>query len=105
MMKKFLLVGALMCAMIGVAASAATASIPLRVTGAGASTTSGQVVVNARATGPTAGPFFPVAPAVGFLRAPDSYFGNLSGRVTCMSVWLPGFAVSVSGTLDTPLVL
>jgi hypothetical protein len=111
MMKKFLLVSAVMGAGHGVAASAAMARTPLLVTGAGASTTSGQVVVSARATGPTLGSLPSVAPATGFLRAPGvspqistiSGTVNLSGRVTCIGVRLQD-AVAVSGTLDTPIV-
>lgn len=111
-MKRFLLVGVLICAIVGVAGSAATASAPLLVTGAGASPVSGHVVLNARATGPGTAQPFSVFPAVGFLRAPKvvPFFGpsnvsgavDLSGTVTCIGVWLPG-AVSVSGTLDKPV--
>lgn len=111
-MKKFLLVSALMCVIVGTAASTAT-STPLLVSGAGASAVSGEVVLNARATGPGTPPLFPVYPAVGFLRAPAvvPYFGpsgvsgtvDLSGRVTCIGVWTGLRAVSVSGTLNTPI--
>jgi len=104
-MKKFLLLSALMCAIICVAASAA-ASVPLLVTGAGFSAQSGQIIVHARGIGPTPQGFFETTPAVGFLRAPDvrgfeSGSLDLSGRVTCISVEANG--VAVSGNLDRPL--
>jgi hypothetical protein len=106
-MKKFLLLSALVCAIVGVAASAALGA-PLLVTGAGFSAQSGQLVVNARGIGPTPQWSFESTPAVGFLRAPavpayPSGTLDLSGRVTCIAGWLPN-AVAVSGTLDTPLV-
>ena len=113
-MKKLLLVSALMCAILGVAASGGNASARLLVAGAGASPVSGHVVLNARASGPLVGTLSPVAPAVGFLRAPEviPVFGpsnltgtrDLSGTVTCIGL-LPGQpAVAVSGDLDTPVV-
>jgi hypothetical protein len=107
-MKKFLLVSGIACAVVGIAASAAAAGAPLMVTGAGAAAGYGHVVVNARATGPATGEFFPVAPAVGFLHAPKvPEFPpglDLSGKVTCIGLW-PGMdAVAVSGNLETPLV-
>jgi len=106
MMKKFLLLGALVCTIVGVTASAAV-SAPLLVTGAGFSAQSGQIVVYAGGTGPTPQGFFDTTPAVGFLRAPDvrgfaSGILDLSGRVTCISAEANG--VTVSGTLDTPLL-
>jgi hypothetical protein len=106
-MKKFLLLNALMCAIICVAASAA-ASAPLLVKGAGFSAQSGHIVVHARGTRPTPQGFFETTPALGFLRAPDvrgfaSGILDLSGRVTCISVEASG--VTVSGTLDTPLLV
>jgi hypothetical protein len=105
-MKKLLLLSALMCAIVSVAASAA-ASAPLLVTGAGFSAQSGQIVVHARGIGSTPPGFFDINPAVGFLRASDvrgfaSGILDLSGRVTCISVEANG--VTVSGTLDTPLL-
>lgn len=108
-MKKFQLVSAITCVVVGIAASAATAGVPLMVTGAGASSGSGQVVVNARATGPATGEFFPVAPAVGFLRAPEvpgfpDGTHDLSGKVTCIGLWPGVHAVAVSGDLATPVV-
>ena len=48
-MKKFLLVSAVVCLIGGVAASVASAGLPV-VAGAGYSTVSGSIVVNARAT-------------------------------------------------------
>jgi hypothetical protein len=48
--------------------------------------------------------------ATGFLRAPAVPVEggiatvDLSGTVTCIGVWLPGFAVAVSGRLNTPFV-
>jgi hypothetical protein len=117
MMKRFLLVSALTCASIGAAASTATASQSLLVTGAGASKASGQVVVHARATQPLVGSGVPgvlppsqSVPVVGFLRAPDARSPggagsfNFNGRVTCVVDWLGPAAAAASGTLDTPLV-
>jgi hypothetical protein len=104
-MKKLLLLSALMCVIVGVAAATATASRSLFVAGAGASSVSGQVVVGARATGPAVpGPFFPVAPAVGFVSARGSSFGDLTGTVTCIGVAQGGRAAIVSGNLATPFV-
>jgi hypothetical protein len=108
-MKKFQLVSAITCAVVGIAASAATAGTPLMVTGAGSSSGYGHVVVNARATGPATGEFFPVAPAVGFLRAPEvpgfpDGTRDLSGKVTCIGLWPGVDAVAVSGNLGTPVV-
>jgi hypothetical protein len=85
------------------AAASAGADQPLLVTGAGASATSGHVVVHARATGPATGTGIPVAPADGFLRTRGSSAGDLTGSVTCIGVLFPGRAI-VSGTLDTPVV-
>jgi hypothetical protein len=98
-MKKFF-VGAVVCASF-FAASIANAAPSLLVTGAGASTSLGHVVVNARATGPATGAP-PVFPAVGFMRASD-LFGDLRGSVTCIGLLAPS-AVIVSGNLDTPFV-
>jgi hypothetical protein len=105
MMKKFLLVSALMCAIVGVAASMAVAGNPV-VAGAGFSPNLGHIVLNARATEPMVGSGSQDLAATGFLRArnvPTSTgSADLSGTVTCIGVWLPGFAVAVSGTLNTP---
>jgi hypothetical protein len=99
-MKKVLLGATLsMCLFVPSVAKAA----PLLVTGAGASTTSGQVVVNARATGAAVGPFIPVAPAAGFVHVRGSAYGDLSGSVTCIGVAGPNAAI-VSGNLSTPFV-
>lgn len=106
MMKKFLLVSAVMCALVGVAASPAAARTSVFVAGTGASAVSGQVVVGAIATGPLVdGPFGEVAPAVGFVRtAGSSFFGDLSGTVTCIGIEQGGRAAIVSGNLATPYV-
>ncbi len=101
-MKRLLLVAAVVCGSLA-AAGTAGAMPSLLVTGAGASTTSGHVVVTARATGPAEGSFIPVAPATGFVRVLGSFFGDLSGSVTCIGVGGPNAAI-VSGNLDTPVV-
>ena len=113
-MRKRLLLSALVCVIGGVATSVAAAGNPV-IAGAGFSAISGKLVLNARATEPIVGSGIPgVAPpsqdlsATGFLRAPAVPVGtgtlDLSGSVTCIGVWLPGFAVAVSGTLNKPLV-
>jgi hypothetical protein len=105
MMKKFLLVSAIVCALVGTTASPAAARTSVFVTGAGASAVSGQVVVHAIATGPLVdGPFGAVAPAVGFVRTPGSSFDDLSGTVTCIGIAQGGRAAIVSGNLATPFV-
>jgi hypothetical protein len=84
-MRKFVLlglVGALVCGGALVTASPANTTRTLFVAGVGASTTSGHVAINARAIGPAVGEGIPVAPAVGFLRARDTPFGNLRGSVS-----------------------
>jgi hypothetical protein len=86
-----------------VVASPAGAGPPLMVTGAGSSATSGHVVVNARATGPSAGTGIPVWPADGSIQAKGSFWGDLRGSVTCIGLLFPGRAI-VSGTLATPIV-
>jgi hypothetical protein len=85
----------------GVSASAAAASV-LLVTGAGTSTTSGHIVVTARAVEPATGDPA-VSPAVGFFRDSDSAFGALSGAVACIGSLNPN-AIVVSGNLETPVV-
>lgn len=101
-MKKLLLFGAVLCGGV-LATSSAKATPPLLVVGAGGSTVSGHVVVNARATGQATGEFIPVAPAVGSLRVRGSWLGDLSGSVTCIGLAGPNAAI-VSGNLDTPFV-
>src|SRR5688572_24846251 len=86
-----------------VVASPAGADPPLMVTGAGSSATSGHVVVNARATGPSAGTGIPVWPADGSIRTKGAFWGDLRGSVTCIGLLFPGRAI-VSGTLTTPIV-
>jgi hypothetical protein len=98
MKKAFLGVAVCVCLLVP---SVSAAAPSLLVTGAGASTTSGHVVVNARATGAAVGPFIPVAPATGSVRVRGSFFGDLSGSVTCIGLAGPNAAV-VSGNLDTP---
>jgi hypothetical protein len=105
-MRKFLLlglVGALVCGSALVAASPAKATRALFVAGFGASTTSGDVAIYARAIGPAVGEGIPVAPAVGFLRASDTSLGDLSGSVSCIGLASPRAAI-VSGDLVTPVV-
>jgi hypothetical protein len=99
-MKKVLVAAACACFL---APSVAKAAPSLLVTGAGASATSGQVVINAHATGPIAGPFIPVAPATGFIRVRGSFYGDVTGSVTCIGLADPNAAI-VSGTLSTPFV-
>jgi hypothetical protein len=96
------LVGAAICACL-LAPSVAKAAPSLLVTGAGASSVSGQVVVNARATGPAVGSFVPVAPATGFIQVRGSSYGDLGGTVTCIGLAGPNAAI-VSGNLSTPVV-
>src|SRR5215208_3342480 len=99
MMKKLLLVSAVMCALVGVAASPAAARTSVFVAGTGASAVSGQVVVGAIATGPLVdGPFGAVAPAVGFVRTTNSSFGDLSGTVTCIGMRRAGVRRSSAAT-------
>lgn len=100
-MRKVLIVATL-CACLLVP-SVATAAPTLAVVGAGASSTSGQVVVNARATAAAAGSFLPVAPATGSIHVRGSVYGDLSGAVTCIGVAGPNAAI-VSGNLSTPFV-
>lgn len=100
-MKK-VLIGAAICVCL-LAPSVAKAAPSLLVTGAGASSTSGHVVVNARATGPAVGSFVPVAPATGFVQVRGSSYGDLGGSVTCIGVAGPNAAI-VSGNLSTPFV-
>jgi hypothetical protein len=100
-MRRLLLLAAVVCGSL-VAAGTSNATPSLLVAGAGASTASGHVVINARAIGPATGSP-PVFPAVGFLRARNSRFGDLSGSVTCIGLFTPS-AVIVSGHLDTPVV-
>lgn len=85
-----------------VLASQAAAATPRMVTGAGYTTFTGLVVLNARATG--APNQFDTAPATGFIRVSSSwYFGaSFTGRVTCIGSLGPGIAVS--GVLDEPYV-
>jgi hypothetical protein len=100
-MKKVLVVGAI-CVFL-LAPSIAKAAPSLLVTGAGASSISGHVVVNARATGPAVGSFVPVAPATGFIQVRGSSYGDLGGSVTCIGLAGPNAAI-VSGNLSTPFV-
>jgi hypothetical protein len=86
-----------------VVAAPAGADPPLIVTGAGASATSGHVVVHARATGPATGTGIPVWPAEGSIRVRGSSWGDLTGSVSCVGLLFQGRAI-VSGTLDTPIV-
>ena len=95
------LLGVLVCGIVLVGASTAVASPALLVTGAGASTTSGLIQVNARATGPAIGPFIPVAPAIGFIHSAGSW-GDVRGSVTCIASLGPEAAI-VSGDLDMPI--
>jgi hypothetical protein len=85
-----------------VMASSAAAATPSMVTGAGYTTFTGLVVLNARTTG--APDQFGTAPATGFIRVSSSwYFGaSFTGRVTCIGSLGPGIAVS--GILDEPYV-
>jgi hypothetical protein len=107
MMKKLLLLGASLCSLVTVAPSAAARPTPL-VAGAGYSTVTGPIVVNARATEPIDWTgFHDNLSAVGFVRAPKvfDFAGgtlDLSGTVTCMGFVTTDW-VAVSGTLDTPL--
>jgi hypothetical protein len=100
-MKKSVLMVALAASLFGASASAAAASV-LLVTGAGSSTTSGHVVVYARALEPASGDSS-VSPAVGFFQDTDSFFGDVRGVVTCIGSLTPGMVV-VSGKLDGPVV-
>jgi hypothetical protein len=102
MIKKFAVLAVMAGSFLAAAASAG-ADRPLLVTGAGASATSGHVVVHARAIGPATGTGIPVSPAAGSLRARGSFWGDLNGSVTCIGMLFPG-TVIVSGTLDTPIV-
>jgi hypothetical protein len=96
------LIAATLCACV-LAPSVATAAPSLMVVGAGASSTSGHVVVNGRATGPAGGPFVPVAPATGSIHVRGSFYGDLTGTVTCIGLAGPNAAI-VSGNLSTPFV-
>src|SRR3989442_11117735 len=100
---RLFLAATLVCGSIVVGESTASAGSTLRVSGAGASSTSGFIVINARATAPLSGPFIPVAPAVGFIRAQGTFNGDFRGSVTCMASPGGGTAL-VSGILDTPFV-
>jgi hypothetical protein len=100
-MKKILVMASI-CACL-LAPSGAKATPSLLVTGAGASNTSGNVLINARATGNAVGSFIPVAPATGLIRVRGSFYGDLNGSVTCIGVAGPNAAI-VSGNLSTPFV-
>src|SRR5215213_4505065 len=100
-MRKLVVAAAVFCVGLCGAASTANASMPLTVKGKGASAVSGRLIVDARATGPATGSPA-VAPAVGSFGVTDSFWGDISGSVTCIGFLFDGAVVS--GNLDTPVV-
>ena len=100
-MKRFFLTALAVGTLVVV--SPAGADPPLMVTGAGSSAASGHVVVHARTTGPATGAGIRVWPANGSILARGSFWGDISGSVSCIGLLFPGRAI-VSGTLDTPIV-